>query len=161
VVKCRVDNFLSTRKTDMKNANQLVDHMAELYRRIELQIKNPKLEIQNSCNACGNCCDFEAYGHRLYVTLPELIYLAEKIGKENIKPMMNSRCPYQADNRCSIHPYRFASCRIFFCRGDKAMQSDLSEETLTKLKALSLEFDVPYHYMDLKAALNYLIQHPY
>ena len=88
------------------------------------------------------------------------MYLAEKIGKENIKPMTNGRCPYQVDNKCSIHAHRFASCRIFFCRGDKTQQSDLSEETLKKLKALCVEFDIPYRYMDLKTALNGSIQHP-
>ena len=50
-----------------------------------------KFKIQNRkskfCNACGNCCDFDAYGHRLYITPPELMYLADKIGKENLKPM--------------------------------------------------------------------------
>lgn len=85
------------------------------------------------------------------------MYLAAKIGKGNITPMTGSRCPYQVDNTCSVHPHRFASCRIFFCRGGKTMQSDLSEETLKKLKALCNEFDIPYRYMDLKTALNYSI----
>ncbi|MDO8303939.1 MAG: YkgJ family cysteine cluster protein [Sedimentisphaerales bacterium] len=135
----------------MKNTNQLIEKIAELYLWIEEQIQNPKLKIKNSCTACGNCCDFETYGHRLYITPPELMYLAAKIGKENITPMTASRCPYQIDNRCSIHEFRFASCRIFFCRGDNTLQSDLSEETLKKLKALCIEFDIPYRYIDLRA----------
>jgi Fe-S-cluster containining protein len=136
-----------------KNKN-IISAVSELYLWLDAQTQHSTLNTQHSCNACGNCCDFDAYGHRLYITPPELMYFSEKIGKENIKPMTNGRCPYQVDNKCSIHPHRFASCRIFFCRGDKAQQSDLSEQTLEKLKALCLEFDIPYHYMDLKAALN-------
>jgi Fe-S-cluster containining protein len=126
----------------------IIDATAEIYRWIDEQIKN-------SCNACGNCCDFDAYGHRLYLTPPELIYLAAQ-QIENPKSKIQNwtgRCPYQVDNKCSIHPHRFASCRIFFCKGDKTQQSDLSEETLKKLKAICNEFDIPYRYMDLKTAL--------
>jgi hypothetical protein len=34
------------------------------------------------------------------------------------------------------------------------MQSDLSEETLSELKALCLEFDIPYRYTDLRTVLD-------
>jgi hypothetical protein len=34
------------------------------------------------------------------------------------------------------------------------MQSDLSEETLKKLKAICVEFDIPYRYAHLKTALS-------
>jgi len=140
----------------LKNTKLLIQKVSDLYLWIEEQIHDPQSEFQNSCNACGNCCDFDAYGHRLYITPPELIYLAAQ-QIENPKSKIqnwNGRCPYQIDNKCSIHPHRFASCRIFFCRGEKNMQSDLSEETLTKLKALCVEFDIPYRYTDLKAALK-------
>jgi Fe-S-cluster containining protein len=128
----------------LKNTN-LIDKIAQLYQWLDEQ-------AGGSCNSCGNCCDFDSYGHRLYVTIPEMMYLAEKIGKENIKPMTTGRCPYQVDNRCSVHPHRFVSCRIFFCRGDAKKQSLLSEEAISKLKALCLEFAIPYRYSDLKTA---------
>jgi Fe-S-cluster containining protein len=142
----------------LKNTTLLIQKVSELYHWIEEQTQNPELKIQNSCNACGNCCDFDAYGHRLYITPPELLYLAAMLS--TLQPMTGSHCPYQIDNRCSIHEHRFASCRIFFCRGDKTQQSDLSEETLAKLKALCLEFDIPYRYMDLKTALSCSVEHP-
>ena len=140
----------------------IIDATAKIYRWIDEQIQNPKSKIQNSCNACGNCCDFDAYGHRLYITPPELMYLAAQQIKNPKSKIQNwtGRCPYQADNKCSIHPHRFASCRIFFCRGDKTQQSELSEQALEKLKALCVKFDIPYRYMDIKTALNYAIQRP-
>jgi Fe-S-cluster containining protein len=138
----------------LKNINQLIQKVSDLYLWLDEQTQNSELKTQNFCNACGNCCDFDSYGHRLYVTTAELMYLAEQIGKENIKPMIAGRCPYQVDNKCSIHSHRFASCRIFFCTGDKTRQSELSEETLKTLKALCTEFDIPYRYIDLKTALS-------
>jgi Fe-S-cluster containining protein len=154
IVKCEVIQ----RSRILKNTNPLIQKVSELFRWIEEQIQTPPSEIKNSCNTCGNCCDFDAYGHRLYITPPERIYLVEQIGEENIKPMTTGRCPYQVDNKCSIHPHRFASCRIFFCRGDKTMQSDLSEETLKRLKAICDEFGIPYRYTDIKTTLNGSIQ---
>jgi Fe-S-cluster containining protein len=135
----------------LKNTNQLIQKVSELYGWLDEQTLNLELRIQN-CNACGNCCDFDSYGHRLYVTTPELIYLADKLG--TLKQMTSSRCPYQVDNKCSIHAHRFASCRIFFCKGNADLQSDLSEKTLSRLKTICSEFDLAYRYTDLKTALG-------
>ena len=103
---------------------------------------------------CGKCCDFDSYDHRLFVTSPEIEYLTAKIGRDNIKPMTNGRCPYNINGRCTIHENRFAACRIFCCRGDKDFQNQLSEATLAKLKALCDELEIPYRYLELPTALN-------
>jgi Fe-S-cluster containining protein len=138
----------------LKNSDQLISRVAELYSWLDKQIQVSELEIQGRCNACGDCCDFDSYGHRLYVTPPELVYLAEKTGQENLKPMTGARCPYQVADKCTIRLNRFASCRIFFCKSNAEKQSELSEEMLKKLKALCIEFDLPYRYSELKTALK-------
>lgn len=132
---------------------RLVEAVAAVYEWIAAQqIGQPHRAGQ--CNACGACCDFPAYGHRLYVTPPELIYLAAKLNVDRLEPMPAGRCPYQRDNRCTIHEHRFAGCRIFACRGDPDFQSELSEAALKRLKTLCEEFQIPYRYQDLPAALN-------
>jgi Fe-S-cluster containining protein len=191
---------------------RLIEAVAAVYEWIAAQqIREP--HRAGRCNACGACCDFPAYGHRLYVTPPELIYLAAKRnvdrpGKRQIgpalrgknllarffhlkravarrelrpfdsstksnpeislkntgpiclfpghrlEPMPAGRCPYQQDNRCTIHEHRFAGCRIFTCRGDPDFQSELSEAALKRLKTLCEELQIPYRYQDLPAALN-------
>ena len=68
--------------------------------------------------------------------------------------MPTGRCPYQQDNRCTIHEHRFAGCRIFCCRGDPGFQGDLSETALKRLKSLCEGFPIPYRYLDLPIALN-------
>ncbi len=117
------------------------------------------LEMENRqradlCKACGKCCDFTRFDHRLFVTTPEIIYLAAKLGPGNIRQMHNGLCPYNEKGQCTIRDYRFASCRIFFCNGDSACQARLSEETIKKFASLCDEFNLSYRYMPLKAALS-------
>lgn len=132
---------------------RLVEEVAALYDEIGEQLRREPGRI-GRCNACGACCDFPAYDHRLFVTPPELIYLAARLNVSRLEPMPGGQCPYQQDNRCTIHEHRFAGCRIFHCRGDSDFQSELSEAALQRLKSLCEEFRVPYRYLDLPAALN-------
>jgi len=133
--------------------SRLLEKVAEVYAWLELQIgRNGKLA--GSCRACGNCCDFGNFDHRLFITPPELIYLSAKLGAESIKTMTSGRCPYNVDNMCGIHDRRFAGCRIFCCKGDADFQSDLSESALSKFKSICTEFEIPYRYLDLATALN-------
>ena len=136
-----------------KSNNLLLKKVAEIYNQLDIQIRNNSSSTDR-CRACGECCDFESFDHRLFVTTPELIYLAENIGKEQIKPMTTSRCPYNANGKCTLYKYRFASCRIFCCKNETDFQNSLSESTLTLLKALCTEFQIPYHYTELSCALN-------
>jgi Fe-S-cluster containining protein len=112
-------------------------------------------EVANNtaaCDACGKCCNFQAYDHRLYVTSPEMIHFTANVGK--VKPMTKGYCPYLHEGKCTVHPFRFAGCRIFLCTGDSDLQSRLSEEALEKLKEICEKFDIEYYYTDLKTALN-------
>ncbi len=105
-----------------------------------------------TCDACGKCCSFQAYDHRLYVTSPEMIHFTANVG--SIKPMQNGICPYLHEGKCTVHPFRFTGCRIFLCTGDPDLQSSLSEQALQKLKNICEKFDIEYYYTDLKTALN-------
>jgi Fe-S-cluster containining protein len=106
------------------------------------------------CHACGKCCDFDSYDHKLYVTSLEIAYLASIVGKENVLPMTGGTCPFQLRGECTIHPYRFAGCRIFYCKGDAQAQAELSEWVAARFKAISDESGQDYSYTDLKTALN-------
>ena len=129
--------------------------VAEIYIWLEKQI-NAADSTAGKCRSCGDCCDFEGFDHRLFITPPELMYLAAKLGAENIKPMPGGRCPYNVDGKCTIYEYRFSGCRIFCCNGDADFQSRLSEEVLQKLKSICVDFQLPYRYADLAAGLNSL-----
>lgn len=132
---------------------RVIEEVAVLYDWIDRQLQqNP--DRAGRCRACGACCDFGTYDHRLFVTPPELIHLTAGLKVERLRPMPSGRCPYQQDGKCSIHEHRFAGCRIFCCGGDANFQSELSEAALKRLKALCETLEVPYRYQDLAAALN-------
>lgn len=133
----------------MKTDIRIVNAVAGLYKWIDSQVADFA-----SCGACGKCCDFDAYDHRLFITTPELLYFINRMSPEPIKQMPSGQCPYQIENKCTAHPHRFAACRIFACKENPDLQSKLSEQTIEKLKSICQQFDTDYRYMDLKTALN-------
>ena len=137
----------------MKKNDQIIARVSEIYKWIEEQ-QNAHKGIAGSCVACGKCCDFDTYDHRLYVTTPEIIYFVEKLGLANIKQMTTARCCYQVEGKCSVHAYRFSGCRIFCCKGDAGFQSELTESAIKKFKALCTELQIPYRYVELPMALK-------
>jgi Fe-S-cluster containining protein len=143
-----------------KANTRLLREVAEIYDWLDSQIQKNS-NLAGVCDACGKCCDFNKFDHRLFVTTPELLYLAAKVGDENvnpphvwrIKPMTTNRCPYQIADKCTIYDFRFAGCRIFCCKGDADFQSRLSEMAVKKFKSLCTQFQIPYRYLELATAL--------
>jgi len=130
---------------------KIIKEVAEIYNWLDSQISG---KLSGECKACGKCCDFKAFDHRLFVTLPELLYLAEKLNVEKLKSMSKDICPYNVEGKCTVYEYRFSGCRIFNCKADVNIQSDLSEAVLDKLKGICEKFKIPYRYADLATALN-------
>lgn len=137
----------------MQNNGQLSEKVAGIYNWLDDKIRNNS-SLAGKCDTCGKCCDFAKFDHRLFVTPPELMYLSAILGAKNIKSMTTSRCPYNINGKCTIYEYRFAGCRIFYCRGDADFQNRLSESALNKFKSICTEFQIPYRYTDLTTALN-------
>jgi len=141
--------------------SRLLEKVAEVYNWLGLQTHHYS-DPAKGCALCGECCNFDSpvpaseqrFDHRLFVTAPELMYLAANLDSENIKPMTSSRCPYNISGKCTIYEYRFAGCRIFHCKADVDFQSELSESALKKFKSICTEFQIPYRYTDLASALN-------
>ena len=131
----------------MRNNKKVVAAIEELYSWIDSRITSP-----NPCTVCGKCCDFESFGHKLFVTTPEMVYFAEKISP--LKDMATEICPYNTDGKCTVYEYRFVSCRIFNCKSDHEAQNTLTEDALKELKDLCSSFHIPYRYIELKTALN-------
>lgn len=131
---------------------RLLEDVAALYDWIDAQLAQ-NADRAGRCGACGKCCDFDAYDHLLFVTPPELIYLAERLKVDRLKTMDAGRCPYQGVAECSVHAHRFSGCRIFCCTGDAGFQSELTEAALKRLKAICARYEIPYRYADLKTAL--------
>jgi len=109
--------------------------------------------LKPSCRVCGVCCDFDHYGHRLYITTPEMLYFLHYLPFD-LRPMTDGVCPYRQEGRCTVYSRRFAACRIFCCTTDPHRQHQLSEEAIARLKSICREYDLAYRYIDLKYALS-------
>ena len=134
---------------------RLLERVAEVYQWLDLQVCSGG-DMAGACRSCGDCCDFDGFDHRLFITPPELMYLAANLDSGTVKPMPGGRCPYNVDGKCTIYEYRFSACRIFCCNADADFQSRLSEAVLEKLKSICVEFQIPYRYTDLAAGLGSL-----
>lgn len=133
-----------------------MDAVDEIYQNLDKQLN----ASGQSCKACGECCDFDSFGHRLYITTPELLYFKKKLKANTISilPMADGVCPYRKDQKCTVYLWRFAGCRIFNCTGDADLQSRLSEETIALCKTLCILYGLEYRYMDLKTGLDNIIR---
>jgi Fe-S-cluster containining protein len=127
---------------------KICSEVKEIYDWLDSNIKN----FNPQCAACGKCCDFATYGHKLFITTPELLYFYKNI--KNFKLMPAQTCPYLENGKCTARDFRFAGCRIFFCKADSEQLSRLSEETIKKFKTLCEKYDLPYRYADLATAMN-------
>ncbi len=143
-------NFM-VKTNDMKQESQIIKEVSVVYRWVDEQVAL----LDNSCRACGECCDFETFGHRLYVTTPELMHFQHAVGPQ-IKAMPAGICPYRIDGKCTVYAYRFSGCRIFSCEGNTEKQNALCEQALRKFKALCDEHQLPYYYIYLQAGLKWL-----
>ncbi len=130
--------------------NSIPDEEIEL---VYQQCQKKMESLQAKCDACGKCCHFNSYGHRLYASTGELAYLKKH------KPLTSlsngDSCPYLKDNLCSAREHRMLGCRIFFSQHTKAQEEEanlLYEELLKKLKELHLKYHVPWNYVDVMTA---------
>jgi hypothetical protein len=104
------------------------------------------------CRACGRCCDFDAAGHRLYVSTAELALLVADDARE---PGETLRCPYQQGSACTVRENRPLGCRVFFC--DAALAASMRavyERHHAGFRQLHEALSVPYFYVELTAGLS-------
>ena len=124
-----------------------------------------------TCWQSGECCHFDAYGHRLYVTALEVAWFLRGVSsgaaistdatakddKSIALPMATVAgvCPYQVNKLCTTHTIRPLGCRIFFCQaGTQEWQSELYEGYLSDLRVLHDKHGLHYRYADWLALLD-------
>ena len=136
---------------DTAQRREVIEAVDAVYAEVQREVdaRRPR------CDMSGRCCHFEAFGHRLYVTSIELaaFVAANKVAAEQ-NP---GSCPFQRGKLCAAHATRPFGCRIFFCdpTADE-WQAVQYEHFHAQLKALHVRFDVPYFYMEWRAALREL-----
>ena len=138
---------------DIKSAMQNAELLAE----IQDILNSALVEIESfdpDCKACGNCCDFANFGHRLYVSTGELANLISQspIDADEIEHL---KCPYQQNDLCLARNARPLGCRLFFCDekiNDQYQQ--IYEDCYAKIKQAHLKFSTAYNYIELSTGLK-------
>jgi hypothetical protein len=139
----------------LNESAQLIQEVDAIYQWLDEQLA----EMDSSCRACGDCCDFESFGHKLYVTTPELVYFQNHLDHP-VKAMTTGICPYRIDGQCTVYRYRFSGCRIFSCKEDAEKENALCEKAISKFKALCDKHRIPYNYVYLRAGLDMIRSDP-
>ncbi len=131
-----------------------------------------------ACWASGRCCNFDAVGHRLYVTGLETAYTVAAltrgtdVGGTPVQepathplPQLTSAsltsarsrggCPFQLRHLCGVHLIKPLGCRVYFCdRSAQQWQLDLSERLLADIRALHDAHHLEYRYGEWRAMLE-------
>ena len=138
---------------DASRRPEVLAAVERIYRQLEQDIDSRK----PLCSAAGQCCRFEQYGHRLYVSTLELAAFVAQLPPTQPQQAAwdGTGCPFQLNGLCSVHPIRPFGCRIFFCDPTAAAwQSDRYEHYHAQLKQLHHDLNVPYHYVEWRQALQ-------
>ena len=119
-------------------------------------------DLGGVCQSSGKCCNFDSFGHKLYITTLEMFYFVRQLQKEqaietlpSINVPQDGSCSFMKDKLCTARLGRPSGCRIFFCRGaNDSEQNALSEKALEQIRKLHEKYFVPYHYGDWLYWLN-------
>ncbi len=116
-----------------------------------------------ACWASGQCCNFEATGHRLYVTGLEAAFTIERLATtDHARPddtalaaaIARGGCPFQVANLCGVHAIKPLGCRVYFCdRSAQTWQHDLSERLLGMIRELHQRHAIEYRYGEWRQML--------
>jgi Fe-S-cluster containining protein len=115
-----------------------------------------------TCWSSGKCCNFNAYGHRLYVTGLEVAWTIGQIAADaglrkllDVPVDLKGACPFQVDGLCGVHLMRPMGCRVYFCqKGTQEWQNDLYEKYQRQVKAIHDEYGLPYLYAEWRGLLT-------
>jgi Fe-S-cluster containining protein len=100
------------------------------------------------CWLSGDCCDFDAAGHRLFTSEVEARRFAKGVDLTGWDPA-SRRCPAWKDRRCTAREHRPLACRTYFCDPRFADRvHELTERYVTRLKWLHAKHGLAWDYRD-------------
>ena|SRR5205823_5833778 len=132
--------------------------VAQIYHDVQQQID----QRRPLCVLSGRCCHFDDFGHNLYVTTLELATFLHDLrhlpsANAPTSPSAPGTCPFQLNKLCSVHAIRPFGCRIFFCDSTSTdWQQEQYQIFHNRLKSLHEQLNVPYFYLEWRAALAIL-----
>lgn len=122
-----------------------LEALQELYAELEREL--PRWGF--TCSASGACCDFDAYGHRLYVTALEAAWFFAQVPQRANADARH--CPaWGPDRLCKSRAGRMLGCRIYFCPPyPRGTPEDLYARYFERVRELHQRYAIPYAYKDI------------
>jgi len=100
------------------------------------------------CWLSGDCCDFDAAGHRLFTSEIEARRFAKGVDLAGWDPA-SRRCPAWKNRRCTAREHRPLACRTYFCDPNFTERTrELTERYVTRLKWLHEKHRLAWDYRD-------------
>ena len=137
--------------------------VVEAIEAVHLEIAEAIREVGPLCLASGNCCRFEAHGHRLYASGLEVarcVRVCEEEGRgvsieDVVTAVERGNCPWQDGRLCTARSGRPSGCRVFFCdpRANEVVPV-LAERAHQRIRAIHDEHDIPYVYGEWRMMLQ-------
>ncbi len=130
---------------------------------IHLEIAEAVRSIGPLCLASGQCCRFEAHGHRLYASGLEVarclaICRSEGRGitpEDVARAVEQGGCPWQVGRLCTARDGRPTGCRVYFCDPRAAeVVPELAERAHARIKSLHERHGIPYAYGEWRMMLE-------
>lgn len=110
------------------------------------------------CWLSGDCCDFDAAGHRLFTSAIEASRFARGVDLEGWDPA-SRKCPAWKDRRCTAREHRPIACRTYFCDPrHRELANEVTERAISRLKALHRKHRLAWDYRDFLAHLARLVE---
>ncbi len=120
------------------------------------------------CRTSGRCCNFDSWGHRLYVTGLEAAYAwarLEASRRPGLDEIASARrrggCPFQSELLCTIHAIKPLGCRVYFCdQSAQHWQQEVYERLFARIRSAHEIAAVPYIYAEWRDLLDTLAGTP-
>jgi Fe-S-cluster containining protein len=103
------------------------------------------------CRRSGDCCDFDAYGHRLYATTLEAEWFFRHSPRQRQNPSPRLCPAWGADRTCRAREGRMLGCRTFFCDTGGGDSNAVHERYHRRIKDLHDRHGIPFRYADVLA----------
>ena len=112
------------------------------------------------CLANGNCCNFERFGHALWLTGLETAWCLRQLPTmpttDQVEAAMRrGDCPFLQGGSCGVHWARPLGCRAYFCDGEgDGWQEALLESWHGRVRTLHESLALPYRYDEWRRLLR-------
>lgn len=103
-----------------------------------------------TCAASGKCCDFDAYGHRLYVTTLEAEWFFRHAPEQRANQDPRACPAWGPDRLCKARTARMLGCRTYFCGPyPNGRPEDVHAPFHRRVQLLHEKHGIPYQYRDI------------